>query len=110
MASSKVRLKTVAVGYGCVGKTSMFLTYTTKEFPGEYIPAVFDNYPTEIDDNTQLGLWDTGGERTTQGYVPLAIPRPMLLFYVLMSLGKICMLIWRVTGMLNFDTIALMFP
>ena len=74
MASSKVLLKTVAVEYGCAGKTSMFITYTTKEFPGEYVSTVFDNYAQEIDANTQLDLWDTGGGEDYARLRPLSYP------------------------------------
>ena len=75
MASSKISLKTIAVGYGCAGKTCMFITYTTKKFPDEYIPTVFDNYAQEIDENTQLGLWDTGGGEDYARLRPLSYPQ-----------------------------------
>ena len=60
-----VRLKTVVVGYGGVGKTCMLIRYTRGEFPEVYVPTVFDNCLTEcqIDgQNYELYLWDTGGE------------------------------------------------
>ena len=75
MALSKVQLKTVAVGYGCAGKTSMFLTYTTKKFPEGQIPTIFDEYGLDFDENTSLGLYDTGGGEDYYVLRPLTYPQ-----------------------------------
>jgi len=57
----KDHIKVVFVGdLGC-GKTSLGLTYTTKEFPEVYTPTIFDNCETELEYNGHtitLGLWD----------------------------------------------------
>ena len=63
------QVKLVVVGDGCVGKTSLLITYTTGKFPVDYVPTVFDNYATDVDFSTEegrrrtvaLGLWDTAG-------------------------------------------------
>jgi small GTP-binding protein len=63
------QVKLVVVGDGCVGKTSLLITYATGKFPVDYIPTVFDNYATDVEFSTEeggsrtvtLGLWDTAG-------------------------------------------------
>ncbi|KAJ8021848.1 Cdc42-like [Holothuria leucospilota] len=71
-------IKCVAVGDPEVRKTEFIITYTTNNFPGEYIPAVSDNYHKTVmvgGERYTLGVFDIPGHEDYSRLRPLSYPQ-----------------------------------
>ncbi|KDN43541.1 ras-domain-containing protein [Tilletiaria anomala UBC 951] len=75
MPPQPVRRKTVIVGDGACGKTSLLCVFALGEFPQEYQPTIFENYVAEIRLDGKpvlLALWDTAGQEEYERLRPLS--------------------------------------
>eukprot|EP00727_Mastigamoeba_balamuthi_P013319 m51a1_g861 putative ras-like gtp-binding protein rho1 (310) ;mRNA; f:806323-807646 len=76
-AADDNKIKLVVVGDGAVGKTCMLVVFSTRTFPEEYVPTVFENYTatTKIGQrDVSLHLWDTAGQEEYDRLRPLSYP------------------------------------
>lgn len=67
-------IKCVCIGDGAVGKTSLLISYTSNQFPVDYVPTTFDNYRSNcvVDGRpTSIGLWDTAGQEDYDNIRPM---------------------------------------
>ena len=71
-------IKCVVVSDGAVGKTSLLITYTTNQFPLEYVPTVFDDYTSTAmmgGKPYNLKLCETAGQEDYERLRPLSYPQ-----------------------------------
>ena len=91
LKAGDAHLKTIIIGDGAVGKTTLLITYVLNEIPGEYIPTVFDNNTTGHKYNGktyQLNLWDTAGREDYDRLRPLAYPHTDVLLVAFSLITK----------------------
>eukprot|EP01097_Dermamoeba_algensis_P010163 TRINITY_DN7409_c0_g1_i1.p1 TRINITY_DN7409_c0_g1~~TRINITY_DN7409_c0_g1_i1.p1 ORF type:complete len:201 (-),score=31.89 TRINITY_DN7409_c0_g1_i1:233-835(-) len=77
MSLQSKSVKCVVIGDGAVGKTCLLVSFTTKCFPDEYVPTVFNNYSSIMYLDGQafnLSLWDTAGQEEYERLRPLSYP------------------------------------
>ena len=74
-STGKLTVKTVVVGDGAVGKTSLITAYGENRFPQDYIPTVSDTYGGPVEYNGKemtLNIWDTAGQDEYANVRPLS--------------------------------------
>eukprot|EP01084_Bolivina_argentea_P179776 310617_1 len=70
-------IKCIIIGDGAVGKTCLLITYTTNDFPKDYVPTVFDLHTETHNYNGndyKINLCDTAGKEDYDRLRPLAYP------------------------------------
>ncbi len=92
-------VKIVLVGDDGVGKTSLAVTYSTGDFPNDYIPTVSDTIiENQVHDgeNYAISVWDTVGSDDYDRLRPLSYPQT--------NLFLVC---FSVTNRSSFDSVSL---
>ncbi|XP_057311905.1 cdc42 homolog isoform X3 [Hydractinia symbiolongicarpus] len=81
-------IKCVVVADRHVGRTTLLITYVTKQFPTEYIPTVFDNYVVDVElkesgESARVGLMEAANHFEEEERLrPLIYPQTMCFWYV----------------------------
>ena len=95
-------IKCVIIGKAEVGKTSLWTAFTTRRFPSEYIPTVYDQHTANLKVNlashtnfVTMDFWDTSGHDDYERLRPLSYLQTdvvILMFDVtsMSSLDEIC--------------------
>ena len=96
-------VKLVVVGDRAVGKTSLLITYTTHQFPFEYVPIVFDSYAYNITvdgRDAHVGLWDTIGntEQCMGGGLVFNVISFVDLFIKVLNVFMYCVETWQLSS------------
>ncbi|KAJ7907217.1 small GTPase Cdc42 [Mycena leptocephala] len=96
MLSNKTK-KLIVLGDGAVGKTCMLIAYTSKVFPSDYVPTIFDSYSVAVEIEEEiysLVLCDTAGGEDYGRLRPLS--------YAQTDIFLIC---FHVIGRASFDNV-----
>ena len=70
-------IKLVIVGDGATGKTCLLSSFTSGNFPLEYVPTVFENCSRtlQVDGrNIVMNMWDTAGQEDYDRMRPISYP------------------------------------
>ena len=100
MANKVEAIKCVVVGDSNVGKTSLLMVFTDKDFPRKYTPTIEDYYTMDlsIDGKTlKLEFWDTAGQEKYDRIRPT-------LSYVNTDVALICFSLVNVLSFANAET------
>ncbi|KAH7114153.1 cell division control protein 42 [Dactylonectria estremocensis] len=70
-------IKCVVIGDSAVGKTCLLISYSSNEFPSNYVPSISDSVVTVRigDEPYTLGLFDTAGQEVHDRLRPLSYPQ-----------------------------------
>ncbi|KAF7325637.1 WD40 repeat-like protein [Mycena kentingensis (nom. inval.)] len=78
VGEGRLTIKLIAVGDQNVGKTCLFISYTTNKFPSEYVPRCFDSYAVTVmfgEVPYTVGFFDTVGAEEYDRLRPLSYPQ-----------------------------------
>eukprot|EP01117_Protostelium_nocturnum_P016659 TRINITY_DN6650_c1_g1_i2.p1 TRINITY_DN6650_c1_g1~~TRINITY_DN6650_c1_g1_i2.p1 ORF type:complete len:195 (-),score=37.68 TRINITY_DN6650_c1_g1_i2:283-867(-) len=84
-----VEKKVVVNGDGASGKTCFIMTSCLKQFPGEYIPTVYDNHVYRGNSLLGVEFWDTAGGEDYDRLRPLSYPKTELFITIFSVISRI---------------------